>query len=125
MRDVREQLLLGGEQRLDALGHLVEPGAELADLVVAAQPAARRQLAGAERARGPRQLLDRPQDPARRDQRADHEHEQAEAECHQRADQTGARAMDAARDEEPARAMHRQAEQHDVRMRGASASGVG
>ena len=44
------------------------------------------EVARAERARRARQLLDRPQDPARRDQRADHEHEQAEAERERRAD---------------------------------------
>ena len=77
VRDVGEQLLLGDEQAGDPVGHLVEPVAELADLVGAVEPAARLQIAGAERARGARQPLDRPHDPARGDQRADHEDHEA------------------------------------------------
>jgi hypothetical protein len=42
VRDVREQLLLGHEQALDPVRHLVDPAPELADLVGALEAAARR-----------------------------------------------------------------------------------
>ncbi len=48
VRDVGEELALGAEQRGQALGHLVEGAGDLAELVAALRPDARREIAAAE-----------------------------------------------------------------------------
>jgi hypothetical protein len=55
VRDVLQQAPLGGEQRLDALGHLIECARHIADLVAPAQARARREIAAAEALHGVRQ----------------------------------------------------------------------
>jgi len=56
----------------DPVRHLVEAVTQLADLVGAVELASRFEITGPERACRARQPLDRPDDPSRRDQRAEH-----------------------------------------------------
>ena len=65
MRNVREELLLSEQQLLHALGHFVERATEVAELVVAANPRSRAEVARAEGARGQREALDWCDDPSR------------------------------------------------------------
>ena len=74
VRDVAQQRLLGGDQRLDALGHRVEVARQRADLVAAPRERradARVEGAGRERAAGLLQPHDRRRQIAREQQRHD------------------------------------------------------
>ena len=90
MRDVGEQVLLGADEALDALGHLVEGARELADLVAtprvgAVGRRARGQVSAAQAPRRRRQALERPRDALRERPRRDGHHEEGEADDDHRA----------------------------------------